>query len=656
MSLLPTVSALLGCCLPGASKLETVVPRGGQRGTEIVVNVTAADVGDEAKLVFSAPGVRSEKAGKNAFKVWIAEDARLGDCDVRVVDGQGMSNPRIFTITDVPVILEHEPNDNPNAAQSLPIPCVVEAAFQKGADVDFFAIGDRGGQVEIELESTRLDSLAKAVKTAYGTQVSGRHVVRVVESAHAGGGDRWYRFSVLDGPQVRAFFPPVVPVGSADVTLQLLEETPGDVGRTTKDQAQRRTVREVQLDATHAERLPGLQPFGFAVRYRPPQSRRDLHVRVTDLPIVIEQEESNDQPSDAQTLTWPCEIVGRFELRADRDWYRFNASKGDRIFLEAQSPIQAMDLEIAVHDAKGKRLATLDDAETPKTFPAEYALRSKAPIGVWSAPADGEYQMVVRDLQGGIAYGLDHIYWVTMERAGDSVQAFALEPDDASGWMVPRGGSTVIQVASPRWRGFAGPLEVRAKSVPAGLVVTPAWIPKGADVGYLVVAAAGDAEATVYDLDLEVAADGETKSFPVPSLTRLGKNNLARVRQAEGTLVTVGDEQPAQLRVELAGSQLPLGGKLVGQVQATAGLLDGSLQCEWVGLPKELTGKPFPLSPDKLQTPVELAASAKAAPGRYTAVLKASYQPKKKAGEKNAPPAVTIWSNGVIVEVVAKQR
>src|SRR5262249_22116310 len=45
-------------------------------------------------------------------------------------------------------------------------------------------------------------------------------------------------------------------------------------------------------------------------------------------PVVLDNEK-NDTAADAQEITLPCEIVGRVEKKRDRDWYAFNAKKGE---------------------------------------------------------------------------------------------------------------------------------------------------------------------------------------------------------------------------------------------------------------------------------------------------------------------------------------
>src|SRR5262249_53561220 len=50
-------------------------------------------------------------------------------------------------------------------------------------------------------------------------------------------------------------------------------------------------------------------------------------------PVILEAE-PNDTPATAQEVTLPCEIAGRIDKKADRDWYVFSARKGDVYSIE----------------------------------------------------------------------------------------------------------------------------------------------------------------------------------------------------------------------------------------------------------------------------------------------------------------------------------
>lgn len=673
MSGLLTLSTILATTWCAASKFEKVTPRAGQVGTAVEVTVTAAGIADDARLVFSAPGLEGKKVGKSTFEVTISKDARLGDCDVRVMDADGLSNPRIFTVTNLPVVVEKEENETPEAAQAITLPCVVEAEFAKAADVDHYTFeGEKGDVILIRGRAETLDSVAQpAIRLIgpdgterghyfFGSEAwfpfalpeAGKYIVQATERAFRGSNISWYRLVFHSRPAAVATFPSVVQVGKSDQTVQRIE-------RLSESEWGERTCR---LGTATPRLLPGIEPFGRSIRLHLDDGWGEQTIRVTDLPVHLEGDSENDAFAAAQPVHWPVEICGQFETPADQDWYVFEAAKGDKIAIHASGP--EMDLDVAIHDESEKRLAAFADSATPKTFPVDHAVSRPDALGIWTAPKDGTYRLVVRDLFGSISHGPDRVYRVSLRRAGSHADVWALEPSETSGWMVPRGGSTVLQVATPRWHGYTGPIQVTAKDAPDGITVIPAWIPNGANTAYLVVSADESIDADVVDLELQATGEGEPKtaaesfSVHVPSLAIVRKGEFARIRQSEGTYIGMGGPAPFRLVVKTSEATLQPGGKLACEIEAVISeeKLEGSIQCEWFGLPKELTGTKSQLSADKASSASEIAASAKASPGKYTAVLKATYQPKKSDKDKKAPPAVTIWSNGLVIEVLPKKK
>ena len=53
-------------------------------------------------------------------------------------------------------------------------------------------------------------------------------------------------------------------------------------------------------------------------------------------PVILEND-NNDTPDKAQLVALPCEIAGRIDKTRDRDWYVFDAKKGDTYLIEVMS-------------------------------------------------------------------------------------------------------------------------------------------------------------------------------------------------------------------------------------------------------------------------------------------------------------------------------
>src|SRR5579862_956864 len=114
-------------------RLASVFPPGGKQGTELTVEVQGNSLEAPGSLYFSHPGIKGElvaedapkgdkapppekgKGGRRApdgkvrFKVKIAADVPPGDYDVRFSGKEGISNTRIFVVSDYAEAAETEP-------------------------------------------------------------------------------------------------------------------------------------------------------------------------------------------------------------------------------------------------------------------------------------------------------------------------------------------------------------------------------------------------------------------------------------------------------------------------------------------------------------------------------------------------------------------
>jgi hypothetical protein len=91
----------------------------------------------------------------------------------------------------------------------------------------------------------------------------------------------------------------------------------------------------------------------------------------------------------------------------------------------------------------------------------------------FTAPADGEYTLAIRDVQG---LGGDQFpYRLTIRRPHPDYR-LSVSPRNPN---VPAGGAVPVTVTAFRTDGFEGPIDVRLEGLPAGLHAAPAVIGKG---------------------------------------------------------------------------------------------------------------------------------------------------------------------------------
>jgi hypothetical protein len=98
-----------------APQLGSILPRGGQRGTEIEVTFNGQRLDDAQEILVYEPGIEvsgltvvNDKQVKAKLK--IAPECVLGTKHMRVRTNTGMSDMRTFRIGALPSVAEVEPN------------------------------------------------------------------------------------------------------------------------------------------------------------------------------------------------------------------------------------------------------------------------------------------------------------------------------------------------------------------------------------------------------------------------------------------------------------------------------------------------------------------------------------------------------------------
>ncbi len=186
-------------------------------------------------------------------------------------------------------------------------------------------------------------------------------------------------------------------------------------------------------------------------------------MRRTNVPALVETEaEAPDQP---QAIAGPAVLSGRINPVGDVDVFGITLKKGEtrRVRVESRSLGQPLDPVLSVTDAGGKSLAEVDDADGGRDAELRF-----------TAPADGEFRVRVRDLNG--RGGVRFVYLLRVE---------VPEPDyrlsvKADGFTLTPGKPLEIPVGVERQDGFAGAIAIQADGLPEGLTVTPGTSePKG---------------------------------------------------------------------------------------------------------------------------------------------------------------------------------
>lgn len=471
--------------------LTGLFPPGAGRGQTVSVEASGTFDHWPARAWIEGEGVeiRAEKT-KGKLTVVVSGDAAPGVRRVRLHDEEGATALRPFVIGALPETNEIEPNDEPSAPQQLAgSTAVINGRLAKAGDVDGFAVALTKGQTLIAgLDAERvlgspMDAVLQVVspegivlaqndddvgpdpRIVFEAPCPGPYIVRVFafpakpdsSIRFAGGGEYVYRLTITTGGFIDYAFPLAVGPSGPSAVEAVGWNIPAAARLVTIPPSDGREV----LVVSHAS-LAGT-------------------AEVRRLPFAATIEAEPNDRARPQPIAGTVAISGRIDRAGDEDAYRLSLRKGDRraIRVESRALGRPLDPVLRVLDTGGKTLAESDDTgrdnrDLERSF---------------TAPADGDYRLVVRDLnsRGGprFAYLLS-----VLEPRPDFALSLASDRFDAE-----PGKAARITVTVQRKEGLADPIEIVAEGLPTGVTARPA------------ASKAGDASARSVVLELS-AGDG----------------------------------------------------------------------------------------------------------------------------------------------------
>jgi hypothetical protein len=469
-------------------RLLTTTPSGGQVGTELDVTISGEHIEDAGDLLFDHPGVTATrkmdaegKAVPNAFRVKIASDCPVGLYEARVLSRLGISSSRVFSVDALPQIVPPSPNTRLETACELSVNSVCSAALTNKT-VDYYAFQARQGQrYLIHCAARGIDSKLDAVLIVadaagkdliaerrggsidFTAAANGRHLIKVHDLTFKGGPPCFYR-------------------------LSLRELAAGDV--------------IPAFPTTQAVNAFSWPPEGVAA--------------VAPLAEI----EPNHQPEQAQKISLPCDLAGKFFPAADVDRYEFTAAKGEVWWIEIASERlgRPTDPSVLVQKRTGEGagvqwvdVAEFNDIPSP-IKPSSNGYSYDGPpydggssdlLGKLEIKEDGVYQLRVNDLFGGTRSDDRNIYRLCIRKAAPDFALaawrlhFELRNGDRNAVSKPlalRAGTTVaLEVLAMRRDGFDGEIELAMDGLPPGVTAHGFKIPAGQSRGIMIVSADQDA-------------------------------------------------------------------------------------------------------------------------------------------------------------------
>lgn len=505
---IPVLALLLAALGPAASAraaspdLRDLLPRGGQRGTEVTVTMTGNFLGDAQEILHYEPGLstKSLKAvdDKKVEAVFaLAPDARLGEHQFRLRTASGVSYVRTFWIGPFPGVAETEPNNSFDEAQSIDLNITAEG-FANTEDVDYFKIQAKKGQrVSVEIEGVRLGGNNVmfdpyiALLRADGAEVAvsddtallrqdaalsvivpedGAYLVEIRDSAYGGSSAFRYRAHIGTFPRPTAVYPAGGKAGS-ELEVTFLGDPKGPV------------KQKIALPAK-----PNVtETFDAVLAQDGQQAPSANRVRVTALENVLEVE-PNDEPAQAVAteLALPVAFNGILEKEGDTDHFRFKARKDQKFRVRAlgQGVYTPVDTTLAILDAQGKQIAYSDDADGSTDSRLDF-----------TAPADGEYLIRVYDmLKRG---GADCVYRVEATAFEPMLSLTMSEQERRNNQllkaMVAHQGNRFAAVVNVTRQNLRGDVAFDVPNLPAGMTFKADTVPANASNFPIVFYAAPDA-------------------------------------------------------------------------------------------------------------------------------------------------------------------
>ncbi len=519
-------------------KINEIRPYGVQRGTPTDIVISGSGLAGSPILITpfasKADLLPASDGGNLKIKLDVPAQVAVGVYVVRVKTDDGLSNPFLLPVGQVPQATEAEDNSTFEQAQSVPSPVVVEGQCA-GTDVDYFKFpGKKGQRIIVDAQCARIGSGVdpqirlttagrKFVEAADDTPglltdarfsatlpEDGDYVVEISDSKYQGTGRAIYR--LLIGPVPVAG--EVYPVGGRRGETVGLEMRGGTL-------AEPRIAAAILNSPAPADQFRPKMASGEVLDIEIPTP-----LNVSDAPEMREPVDGSSRPIKGAA---PVVFNGRIDPAGDEDRFAVAVTPGQslRIRVDASEQGSALDGTLLVLGPDGKQLAAAEDTvtpavtkgnrKTPGTISPDPSLDFAVPAGIT------EITLSLRDLigRGGIGFP----YRISVEPISPSFEVLLNE----SQLNVPRGGTAAVGVTIQR-RGYNGPVTLSIPDAPAGLTMRPLTIAAGQAGGTFTVSSTKD--ASFGPVDLKVTGTGEGP--PATALTDLGSKQI--VFATQGTM------------------------------------------------------------------------------------------------------------------------
>ncbi len=551
------VLLLMGGLLQAANpSLSSILPRGGQRGTEVELSFNGARLGDAKEILFYSPGFslvefKEIKGNQARARVRIAADCLLGVHAMRIRTATGISDMKTFFVGALATVGEKEPNSDFGSPQKIPLNSTVSGIVQN-EDVDYYMFEVKKGQrISAEIEAMRLGTtifdpfiaimnqarfeLAASDDSALLRQDStcqvvapedGNYYVQVRESSYGGNGNCRYRLHVGTFPRPMVLLPAGAKAGQ-EVEISYI----GDASGTSK---QKLTVPQTpgQDLSLYLQDDGGIAP-----------SRNVF--RISQYDNAIETEPNNNHAQASKGVA-PGAFNGIISEPGDIDCFRFEARKGQvfEVELYGRRIRSPLDSVMNIAHFSGGGIAGNDDSRGPDSY-----FR-------FTAPETKEYVITIRDhlKKGGPNYAYRVELTPVKQALSLTIPRVARYSQERQSIAVPRGNRYTALVSVSR-QNFGGDLAFSCADLPAGMSIQGENMPSNLTTIPVLFEAAADAPVSGRICDVRASHVDESKNISggfrigIDQLVGNPGQSVYLKHTLEGLALAVTEEAPFKLQL-----------------------------------------------------------------------------------------------------------
>lgn len=624
--------SLVGLLHAATPQLAPLDPPGGQAGKEVRVKLRGERLSGLDKVLWYQSGIELRQLdiatdGKSGeATLLIAPDAPLGEHVLRLAGPSGLTELRIFSVGELPVHEEAEPNDPVSHPQRVPLGVTVHGVIESEDEDAFLVSLKKGERFSAEVEAMRLGGTmfdaSLRVLDAGGKQVAacddapllrtdayvsllapedGEYRVVLREAAYEGGPACRYRLHLGTFPRPGS----VRPLGGK----------PGEAieftfhGDPAGPFSQRITLPAQPNDAFE------IWPERDGLRAPSPH-----RVTVSPMPCLRDSEASLVRGTAPQIPAFPHAVHGVIDPGSREDWFRFPATKGSKYVIRSNSRIlrSPLDPVLAIHDAGGKWLAGNDD---------QGGLDSVLP---WTCPNDGVYAINIRDHLS--RSGEDFAYRIEISAPLTKLACSlpVVERNNSQKWKtfpVPQGGRYAALVNLSR-ENLSCEAIFACADLPAGVTMSAPRILKNMNSFPVVFEAKQDAPigAALHKFTLGSAGmEPPVSADLIDTVHHVEVNNQGAYHSSVLDRIPVAVTEAAPFRVELVESETVLARagttKVKVRIERMAGF-KGKVVLRSLWHPPGVSGPvTLDVPPDQSEALYELNATAEAATGTWPICL-----------------------------------